>query len=85
MDPIQYKHLQTYLQSGEYPKEFSNEDKRELRRRAPQFHLDDTQVLYYKSKTGLHRVVQQTERTYIICHIHSGIGGAHFGESNTIR
>ena len=85
MEPIRYNHLLNYLQSGEYPNDFSKDDKQKLRRRASNFHLDDAQVLYNKNETSLHRVVQQAEKTNVIIHVHNGIGGAHFGESNTIN
>ena len=87
MDASEYERVKAYLSRSVYPSEFNKDEKRQLRRKALQFHLDESQILYLKSKVGVgnRRVIRQEEKVNILSHIHSGIGGAHYGESNTIR
>ena len=50
MDASEYKRVKAYLSRKVYPSEFNKDEKRQLRRKALQFQLDESQILYLKKK-----------------------------------
>jgi hypothetical protein len=87
--------LVDYLRSskqghGQYPSEFSVNDKRGLRQQATFFEEKDG-VLYHKkvdhtaNLVTLQRVIiSKKERTQVIQACHDGIDGSHFGRDKTL-
>ena len=88
MNSQTYIDLVRYLSTSLYRDSTTKDEKRKLRIQAKHFNVSKDDRLYYigsAKQVKYLRVVREYEVSGILSEIHAGIGGSHFGESNTFR
>ena len=84
MDVPTYNALLGYCANATYPDGFSKHDKRNLRRQAAKFAVQDGLLYFLDAARGRRRVVKEDEKLHIVQEAHcSRIGGAHFARDRT--
>jgi len=87
MDEDVASQLSAYLSCKAYPLEFTKDDKRRLREKSKGFIMNDGILMHTGSRgTPLPVIVSATEKLRLIENLHTdAVGGAHFGQSATIK